>query len=51
VRRRAAWSEFHGFQNVSGLRKDDGGVWRDTATKDGQQVQVWFDYKGNVGQQ
>ena len=39
-----------GFQNVSGLRKDNG-VWRGTATKDGQQVSVWLDYKGNIGQQ
>jgi hypothetical protein len=26
-------------------------VWRGTATKDGQSVQVWLDYKGNTGQQ
>jgi len=39
-----------GFQNVNDLRKDTMGVWRGTATKDGQQVQVWLDYKGNVGQ-
>jgi len=43
--------ESNGFQSVSGLRKDDGGVWRGTATKDGQTVQVWLDYKGNTGQQ
>ncbi len=41
----------HGFQNVNGLHMDDGGVWRGTATKDGQQVNVWLDYKGDVGQQ
>lgn len=40
----------HGFQNVNDLHKDAMGVWRGTATKDGQQVQVWLDYKGNVGQ-
>lgn len=40
-----------GFQNVNGLHKDDGGIWRGTAMKDGQQVGVWLDYKGNVGQQ
>jgi peptidoglycan hydrolase-like protein with peptidoglycan-binding domain len=40
-----------GFQNVSNLRKDADGVWRGMAEKDGQQVQVWLDYKGNVGQQ
>ena len=42
--------ERRGFQNVSSLRKDNG-VWRGTATKDGQQISVWLDYKGNVGQQ
>jgi hypothetical protein len=40
-----------GFQNVSNLRKDNMGVWRGTATKNGQQVHVWLDYKGNIGQQ
>ena len=39
-----------GFQGVSALHKDAGGVWRGTATKDGQGVGVWLDYKGNVGQ-
>ena len=43
--------ESNGFQSVAGLAKDDGGVWRGTATKDGQSVQVWLDYKGNTGQQ
>ncbi len=40
----------HGFQNVSDLRKDSNGVWHGKAMKDGQQVSVWLDYKGNVGQ-
>jgi hypothetical protein len=40
-----------GFQGVGALTKDDGGVWRGAATKDGQSVQVWLDYKGNAGQQ
>ncbi len=40
-----------GFQDVSDLGKDGTGVWRGTATKGGQHVQVWLDYKGNVGQQ
>ncbi len=40
-----------GFQNVSGLHKDNGGVWRGTASRNGQQVSVWLDYKGNMGQQ
>ncbi len=43
--------ESNGFQGVGGLTKDDGGVWRGTATKEGQSVQVWLDYKGNTGQQ
>ena len=40
-----------GFQNVSNMKLDQNGVWRGTATKDGQQVGVWLDYKGNIGQQ
>jgi len=43
--------EGNGFASVGGLAKDDGGVWRGTATKDGRTVQVWLDYKGNIGQQ
>jgi putative membrane protein len=33
---------------VSGLRKDDQGVWRGTATKDGRSVNVSLDFQGNV---
>ena len=40
-----------GYTNVTGLKKDHDGVWRGTGSKDGQPVQVWLDYKGNVGQQ
>ncbi len=40
-----------GYSHVKGLAKDGDGVWRGTATKDGQPIQVWLDYKGNVGQQ
>ena len=43
--------EDKGFTAVTGLTKDDNGVWRGTATKDGGSAQVWMDYKGNVGQQ
>ncbi len=39
-----------GFANVTDLKKDDGGVWRGKAQKNGQTVSVWLDYKGNVGQ-
>jgi hypothetical protein len=40
--------EDRGFTNVSGLKKDDQGIWRGTATKDGKAVAVALDYKGNV---
>lgn len=40
-----------GFADVGPLAKDQDGVWRGKATKSGQQVSVWVDYKGNVGQQ
>ena len=38
-----------GYQKVAGLKKDNDGVWRGTAVKSGQNVNVWLDYKGNVG--
>ncbi len=41
--------ERNGYQNVTGLKKDDGGVWRGNGMKDGQSEQVWLDYKGNAG--
>ena len=37
-----------GFSNVSNLKKDDNGVWRGRATKDGKTVDVSLDYQGNV---
>ena len=37
-----------GFTSVSGLKKDDQSIWRGTAMKDGQTVNVAVDYKGNV---
>ena len=40
--------ESNGFSNVSELRKDDQGVWRGKATKDGQSVAVSLDFQGNV---
>ncbi|MEO9190834.1 MAG: hypothetical protein ABI224_12685 [Acetobacteraceae bacterium] len=43
--------EKNGFADVSGLTKDKDGVWRGTAQLNGHPVQVWVDYKGNVGQQ
>jgi putative membrane protein len=33
---------------VSALAKDDGGIWRGKAMKDGKAVDVSLDYEGNV---
>ncbi len=43
--------ESHGFSKVADLKKDRDGIWRGNATKDGANVGVWLDYKGNVGAQ
>ena len=40
-----------GFARVANLKKDNNGVWRGKGQKDGETVDVWVDYKGNVGQQ
>jgi opacity protein-like surface antigen len=40
--------ESTGYTNVSGLRKDDQGVWRGMAMKDGRSVNVSLDFQGNV---
>ncbi|UAK25685.1 hypothetical protein [Sphingomonas nostoxanthinifaciens] len=37
-----------GFTDVSVLAKDQHGVWRGTAKKDGHTFQVGLDFKGNV---
>jgi hypothetical protein len=37
-----------GFSNVSAMTKDDNGIWRGTADKDGKNVNVAVDYKGNA---
>lgn len=37
-----------GYTQVTGLKKDDQGVWRGTATKAGKQMPVSVDYRGNV---
>jgi hypothetical protein len=41
--------EKSGFQDVSGLQKDQNGIWRGHARKNGRQAEVWLDYKGNIG--
>ena len=40
--------ESNGYTNVSGLLKDDQGVWRGMAMKDGRNVNVSMDFQGNV---
>jgi hypothetical protein len=40
--------EAQGFKNVAELRKDDQGIWRGKAERDGKSVNVAIDYKGTV---
>ena len=40
--------ESGGYSNISGLQKDDNGVWRGKAQKDGRSVDVSLDFQGNV---
>jgi hypothetical protein len=40
--------EAQGFSNVAELRKDDQGIWRGKAMRNGQSVTVAIDYKGTV---
>jgi hypothetical protein len=40
--------ETNGFSNVSGLQKDENGVWRGKANKAGKPVDVSVDFQGNV---
>jgi hypothetical protein len=40
--------EAKGYTHVTGLKKGSDGVWRGTATKDGQAGPVSVDYQGNV---
>jgi hypothetical protein len=42
--------EKNGFSNVSGLTKDESGVWHGNAQKGANTTTVWLDYKGNVGE-
>jgi hypothetical protein len=37
-----------GFTNIQGLRKDGNGIWRGQAVREGRQVEVGLDYRGNV---
>jgi hypothetical protein len=40
--------EAAGYSNVSGLQKDNDGVWRAKASKGGHQAEVSLDFQGNV---
>jgi hypothetical protein len=40
--------EAAGFTGVDGLQKDDQGIWRGRAQRNGQQVSVALDFQGNV---
>ena len=40
--------EARGYTHVAKLKKDKAGVWRGTATKDGQSGPISVDYQGNV---
>jgi hypothetical protein len=37
-----------GFTGVTDLRKDEQGIWRGRAQRNGQQVTVGLDYQGNI---
>ena len=39
-----------GYTNVDGLTKDDQGIWRGTASKNGKSVKISLDYKGNISE-
>ena len=41
--------EAKGFTNVTGLEKDNDGVWRGQADRNGTKTSVWVDFMGNVG--
>jgi hypothetical protein len=43
--------ETGGFSGVTNLRKDDQGIWRGTAMRNGASVPVAVDYRGNIFQQ
>jgi hypothetical protein len=40
--------EAGGYSNVTELKKDDNGVWRGKAMKDGKSLAVSVDFQGNV---
>jgi ABC-type phosphate transport system substrate-binding protein len=43
--------EAQGYTNISELKKDDQGMWRGRAMRNGSSVNVMLDFKGNVATQ
>jgi hypothetical protein len=43
-----SWIEGRGFTNVTQLRKDEQGIWRGKAQRNGTTVDVALDFQGNV---
>ena len=43
--------EERGFGQITDLRKDDQGIWRGRAMRDGRSVGVALDYQGNIVEQ
>ncbi len=37
-----------GYTGATGLKQDEKGIWRGTATKSGKSVGIAFDFKGNL---
>lgn len=48
MRQAQAQIEAKGYSHVTGLKKGADGIWRGTATKNGQAGPVTVDYQGNV---
>lgn len=40
--------EANGYSDITGLKKDDQGVWRGQAVHAGQKVGIGVDYRGNI---
>lgn len=40
--------EANGYSDVTGLKKDENGVWKGMATHTGAKVNVSVDYRGNI---
>ncbi|POR52474.1 hypothetical protein [Bosea psychrotolerans] len=40
--------EANGYSNVTGLKKDENGVWKGSAMKGSAKVTVSVDYRGNI---